>query len=241
MYSIPPIAAMIGALHAVVTGLVSILAPFVGATSTTAAIVLLVIAVRTLLLPLGYAQVRAEQTRTRLAPAVRELQRMYRHDPQRLRRELAALYASERTTPLAGCLPALAQAPVFTVLYGLFLTADIDGQPNGLLTSTLAGVPLGARLSDVAADPQVLVFAALFALLALVAWATRRITPAVDAPGAALVRLLPFGTVVVAAVVPLAAVVYLLMSTAWTVGERVVLRRVVVARLGGCPHWPRRQ
>jgi YidC/Oxa1 family membrane protein insertase len=230
MYSIPPIAAAIGALHAVVTALVSILDPFLGATSAGAAIVVLVVVVRTLLIPLGYAQVRAEQTRTRLAPQVREIQRKHRDDHERLRRELGALYAREQTTPLAGCLPALAQAPIFTVLYGLFLVEEVDGRANGLLGQTLAGVPLGAHLADMAAGPGVLVFAALLALLGLVAWATRRITPTVDAPGAGLVRLLPFGTLVVAAIVPLAAGIYLLASTAWTVGERMTLRRILARK-----------
>ena len=233
MYSFPPIAAAIGALHTVVAGLVSLLDPFLGAASATAAIVVLVVAIRALLLPLGYAQVRAEQTRTRLAPKVREIQRKYRNDPERLRRELAAFYAREQTTPLAGCLPALAQAPVFTVLYGLFLVHEVDGEPNGLLGHELAGVSLGSQFADVAADPHVLVFAALLALLALVAWATRRITPRLDAPGAGLVRWLPFGTLVIAAFVPLAAGIYLLASTAWTVGERVTLRRLVTRKGAG--------
>jgi YidC/Oxa1 family membrane protein insertase len=230
MYSFPPIAAAIGALHSVVAGLISIFDPFLGATSATAAIVALVVAVRTVLIPLGYAQVRAELIRSRLAPEVREIQRKYRTNPERLRRELAALYAREQTTPLAGCLPALAQAPVFTVLYGLFLVPEIDGQVNSLLGQSLAGVPLGAHFADVATGPETLVFAALFALLGLVAWATRRITAMVDAPGAGLVRWLPLGTLVVAAFVPLAAGIYLLASTAWTVGERVTLRRVVASR-----------
>jgi YidC/Oxa1 family membrane protein insertase len=229
MYSFPPIAAAIGALHSVVLGLISIFDPFLGAASATAAIAALVVAVRTMLIPLGYAQVRAEQIRSRLAPEVREIQRKYRTNPERLRRELAALYSREQTTPLAGCLPALAQAPVFTVLYGLFLVPEIDGQVNSLLGQTLAGVPLGAHLADVGITPGIPVFTALFALLGLVAWATRRITARVDAPGAGLVRWLPFGTVVAAAFVPLAAGIYLLASTAWTVGERVTLRRVVAS------------
>jgi YidC/Oxa1 family membrane protein insertase len=116
MYSFHPIAAAIGALHSVVLGLISIFDPFLGAASATAAIAALVVAVRTMLIPLGYAQVRAEQIRSRLAPEVREIQLKYRTNPERLRRELAALYSREQTTPLAGCLPALAQAPVFTVL-----------------------------------------------------------------------------------------------------------------------------
>jgi YidC/Oxa1 family membrane protein insertase len=230
VYSFPPIAAAIGVLHSVILGLISIFDPFLGAASATAAIAALVVAVRTMLIPLGYAQVRAEQIRSRLAPEVREIQRKYRTNPERLRRELAALYSREQTTPLAGCLPALAQAPVFTVLYGLFLVPEIDGQVNSLLGQSLAGVPLGAHLADVGISPGIPVFTALFALLGLVAWATRRITARVDAPGAGLVRWLPFGTVVVAAFVPLAAGIYLLASTAWTVGERVTLRRVVASR-----------
>jgi YidC/Oxa1 family membrane protein insertase len=40
----------------------------------------------------------------------------------------------------------------------------------------------------------------------------------------ALARVLPFTTVFIAAFVPLAAGLYLLTSTSWTVAERVVLR-----------------
>jgi YidC/Oxa1 family membrane protein insertase len=42
---------------------------------------------------------------------------------------------------------------------------------------------------------------------------------------AALARVMPFVTVLVAAVVPLAAGLYLLTTAAWTVIERAVLRR----------------
>jgi YidC/Oxa1 family membrane protein insertase len=114
------------------------------------------------------------------------------------------------------------------VLYGLFLTAEVGGRANALLTSTLAGVPLGARLLDVA-GADLLVFAALGAALVGVAALTRRLNPApaADVPGAGVIRLLPFGTVLVAAVVPLAAGIYLLTTTAWTLTERTILRRVL--------------
>ncbi|AEW94280.1 hypothetical protein SCATT_19090 [Streptantibioticus cattleyicolor NRRL 8057 = DSM 46488] len=45
------------------------------------------------------------------------------------------------------------------------------------------------------------------------------------APGARWVPLLSFGTLVTAAVVPLAAGVYLVTTTAWTAVERAVLSR----------------
>ena len=47
----------------------------------------------------------------------------------------------------------------------------------------------------------------------------------IDAPTAVskIGPLLPFGTVVVATILPLAGVIYLLTSTAWTYAERRVL------------------
>ena len=107
MYSSPPIAAAIGALHTVVTGLVSILDPFLGAAGAG-------LRVRAALSSSSAPcsslwatpRLRAEQSRTRLGPKVREIQRKYNNNPERMRRELAALYSREQTTPLAGCLPA---------------------------------------------------------------------------------------------------------------------------------------
>jgi YidC/Oxa1 family membrane protein insertase len=228
MYSFPPIAAAIEALYTVVTSLTSLLTPALGATSAAIAIVLLTFMVRVFLLPLGYAQARSEHSRARLAPRLRELQRRYRHDPERLRREMNALYAELGGSPLAGCLPALAQAPIFSVLYGLFLVREVGGHANALLAHVLAGVPLGAHLTSTG-GPGLLVFAGLFSLLAVVAWFARRLNTPFDSdtPGATVVRFLPFATILVAAFVPLAAGLYLLASTAWTAAERAVFRRLI--------------
>lgn len=227
MYSFPPLAAAIGTFYTIVTGLTAAFTPLLGPASPAAAIVALTMLVRLLLIPLGYVQARGEHTRARLRPKIQELQRRYRTDPDRLRREMLELYRREGTSPLAGCLPALAQAPVFMVLYGLFLTGTIRGRPNELLTGSLAEVPLGTSLTDVGFGAGLAVFAVLGVLLVLVAIATRRTMPVAEGtPGASIVRWLPFGTVVVAAVVPLAAGVYLLATTAWTAAERPLLRRL---------------
>ena len=231
MYSFPPIAAAIEALYTVVTSLTSLLTPALGATSAAIAIVLLTFMVRVFLLPLGYAQARGEHSRARLAPKLRELQRRHRHNPERLNREMNALYAEQGASPLAGCLPTLAQAPIFSVLYGLFLVREVGGHANALLTDVLAGVPLGAHLASTG-GPGLLVYVGLFSLLAVVAWLGRRLSPPIDsdAPGATVVRFLPFATILVAAFVPLAAGLYLLASSAWTAAERAVFRRLIDRR-----------
>ncbi|HEX2313645.1 MAG TPA: YidC/Oxa1 family membrane protein insertase, partial [Thermomonospora sp.] len=164
------------------------------------------------------------------------LRRRHRDDPDRLRRELAALYGGEGVSPVAGCAPALAQAPFFFLMYRLFMSATVNGHQNVLLAHTLLGAPLGQNFAGVVAGglftvPS-LAFLGLFALLAAVAWvSSRRIarTVSADTPGAGVLRLMPYGTVAVAAFAPLAAGVYLLVSTAWSAGERAVLHRRPVA------------
>jgi YidC/Oxa1 family membrane protein insertase len=238
MLAFAPLHTAASAAATVVTWLAGTIAPLTGGAATAAAIVLFTVGVRLLISPLSLAQVRGERRRAALAPEVRDLQRRYAEDPGRLQSELFALYRREGASPVAGCLPALLQAPFFLVMYRLFATGD--GHPQ-LLHEKLAGVPLGWHLGDGLTGPVVAVFGVLLAaLLVLAWWSSRRARRAATAtgtivgaptegPGAAvlgrLVPLLPFTTVLVALVVPLAAVLYLVTTTAWTVLEQAVLRR----------------
>ncbi len=186
------------------------------------AIVVFTIVVRLLLHPLSRAAVRGERARAVLMPRIAELQKRHAKDPERLRREVAKLQ-SDNGSLLVGCLPMLAQLPFFWVMYRLFSAGTITGHPNALLTGTLFGAPLGAHWPLLTGTP---VFLALAVLLAVVAWFSVRLqTRRTTTPAPALLRFLPYGTVVTAAFVPLAAGLYLLTTTAWTVAERALLYR----------------
>jgi YidC/Oxa1 family membrane protein insertase len=240
--------AAIRAGYHVLTSVISVLSPLFGGLAGAAAIVAVTIALRLALLPLSYYAVRGQAAQARLLPQLAELQRKYKNQPERLRRELTAVQQREGTSLFAGLLPLLAQWPFFSVLYRLFLTPVISGHPNALLSDQLLGVPLGSRWLAGAGpfSAHGAVFLGLFALLALVSWAAvrlaRRFTAAAGAPGAAaaaarpggavggLTRVLPYLTIVIAAFVPLAAGLYLLTTTAWTAAERTVLMRRIQAR-----------
>ncbi|MFC4530994.1 YidC/Oxa1 family membrane protein insertase [Sphaerisporangium dianthi] len=195
-------------------------------TGPVLAIVLFTLAVRLLLVPLSLRQAKAHKARLRLAPQVDKLRKRHARDPERLMRETSKLYAAEGTSMFAGLLPGLAQAPFFMVTYRVFVSATIAGHPNLLLAQSALGVPLGDHFAAVLAasgpfSVPVLVFAGLFALLAVVAWVTWRRMD--DTVRPRVLRLLPFGTVLAAAFLPLAAGLYLLVSTAWSAAERTVL------------------
>lgn len=181
------------------------------------AIVLFTLAVRVLLLPLSVKQARGARLQQRLAPKLRELRERHARDPERLGKELNALYAKEGTSPFAGILPGLAQLPFLWLVY------QVATHPTALAGQTLFGAPLGHQVAGLVANYgliswPVLVFAIVILLVALVAWHTAR-----KIEGPALLKLVPFGSVVAALVMPLAAALYLMVSTAWTAGERAVL------------------
>jgi YidC/Oxa1 family membrane protein insertase len=211
--------------------------PLAGGAAAALAVVFLTVAVRLLLVPLSLMQVRAERDRRRLAPAVAALRRRYRGDAARLQRAMTELYTSEKVSPLAGCLPTLAQAPVLSLVYTLFTHGTVAGVANTLLDATLVGIPLGHTLLAAASGallPQAWVFVVLLAVLGVVVELTRRanlrwsaVDPSPTGAAASVARWAPFVTVVFAGLAPLAAGLYVVTSAAWTLGERAVLRRVV--------------
>jgi YidC/Oxa1 family membrane protein insertase len=221
-------------------GLSTALEPLAGASAAALAVVLVTLMVRTLLIPVGISQAKAEQTRFRLAPKLRELQRRYKKNPERLQKETLALYRAENTSPFAGMLPVLAQAPVIGILYTLFIRPDIAGHANELLAHDLFGAPLGQSLVSAlfggTMTPAVgLVFGALLAVMLVAAEITRRVfrpqpIEGDDSPlnSPAMLRIasaLHYLTAVFAVFVPLAAALYLTVTVVWTLVQRVILRR----------------
>ena len=225
----------------------AILAPLFGGLAAAAAIVAFTMLIRLALVPLSYYAVRGERARGRLMPKVQELQRRHAKDPQRLQRELAALQRAEGTSMYAGCLPLLLQLPFFSVMYRLFLSHSVAGSPNTLLSHRLLAAPLGSWWLGGAGpvSAQGLVFAGLFVLLAVAGLAALRTarraqaraqaaatgagpasqTATADRVVGLLGRVMPFGSLLMAAIVPLAAGLYLLTTATWTLAERAAINR----------------
>jgi YidC/Oxa1 family membrane protein insertase len=249
----------VDAAYHLVSGLTGFLTPVLGGLAAVAAIVVVTMAVRLLLMPLSLRALRGQAAQARLAPHLMALRQRYGKQPERLQREMAALYKREGTSMFAGFAPLLLQWPFLSVMYLLFRSPSVGGTTNTLLTHDLLGVPLGAHWLSGAgpldlASAQGAVFFGLFALLAGLCWLSARLgrlmaaraaraagaAGAAPAPGAAgspglLVRALPYLTVVIAAFAPLAAGIYLLTTLAWSLAERMLFWK----RLDRPQHRPR--
>ncbi|MGH2739550.1 MAG: YidC/Oxa1 family membrane protein insertase [Actinomycetota bacterium] len=132
------------------------------------AIVLLTIAVRMILLPLTIKQTRSMHAMQKVQPQIKEIQRKYKGDRQKLNEEMMKIYKEHRVNPLGGCLPLLLQLPVFFALFqvlrnaaeamgslpgtshlpaGSQLLADIQARSANFLSMNLACTPTSAGRS----------------------------------------------------------------------------------------------
>jgi YidC/Oxa1 family membrane protein insertase len=119
------------------------------------AIVSLTIVIRVALIPLFVKQIKSSRAMQLLQPKVRELQKKYGHDREKLGQETMKLYKEHNANPLASCLPLLLQTPIFIALFRVLDGAARD-IPRGhwleihpeLLASLNDATLLGARISD---------------------------------------------------------------------------------------------
>ena len=184
--------AVVGVAHSALDALAAVSTPAL-------AVVLFTVAVRLLISPLTYLQVRGERRRAALAPQMRLLREKYHDDPLTLAAESLAVQRAAGAGPFVSLLPALAQAPFFMVMYRVVAT----------------GFPLGGG------------FAAAVSLVALALllgwWSSRRMR--LLSAGPRWLTYLPYLTVPMVVYLPLAGGLYLVTSSAWTALEHAVWRR----------------
>ena len=84
-------------------------------------IIILTIIVKALLFKLSESQFRNMAGMRRVMPKMQQLKDSYADDKMKLQQATMALYKKEKINPLGGCLPLLAQMPVFIALYWVLL------------------------------------------------------------------------------------------------------------------------
>ena len=94
------------------------------------AIILLTVLSKILFYPLTVKSMRSMKAMQALGPQVNALRNKYKSDPQRLQKETLELYKKHKVNPMGGCLPMVAQVPIFYALY-LALSVSVELQNAG--------------------------------------------------------------------------------------------------------------
>ena len=220
------------------------LLPISNGWSWTLAIIGLTVTIRALLIPLFVKQIKSSRNMQLIQPKVKELQKKYGHDRERLAQETMKLYKETGTNPFASCLPLLLQMPIFLALFHLLNNAA-DGHAKGFLTQADAheiqdASIFGAKISDslTSADNTSVVVLAI--LLVIMMTATTFITQrqlmsknmpadAMNGPYAQQQKLLLYVLPIVFAVsgiaFPIGLMIYWTTSNLWTMGQQFYVIR----------------
>ncbi|WP_053203719.1 membrane protein insertase YidC [Jiangella muralis] len=208
----------------------------------------LVVVIRILLIPLFVRQIKSQRKMQILQPQLRELQKKYKGDRERLQQEMMKLYKDTGTNPFASCLPILLQAPF---LFALFRVLDgiAKGHERGAFTSQpdlfeSAGRAeiFGARLADSFLGSDSINTKIIAAIMVVLMVVTQFITQrqimrknmpkeALEGPFAQqqkiLLYVLPLVFAFSGVYFPLGTVLYWLTSNFWTMGQQLyVIRRM---------------
>jgi YidC/Oxa1 family membrane protein insertase len=208
-------------------------------------IVGLTLVIRAALIPLFVKQIKSSRNMQLLQPKVKELQKKYGHDRERLAQETMALYKETGTNPFASCLPILLQMPIFLALFRL-LDLAADGEVRGVLTLAEAkqfseAELLGAQLADTflnwGGDWNVRLLAALLVVaMTATTFLTQRQLMSKNMPADAmtgpyaqqqkmLLYVLPLVFAVGGIAFPIGVLLYWTTSNLWTMGQQFYVIR----------------
>jgi YidC/Oxa1 family membrane protein insertase len=209
-------------------------------------IVGLTLVIRALLIPLFVKQIKSSRNMQLIQPKVKELQKKYGHDRERLAQETMKLYKDSGTNPFASCLPILLQMPIFFTLFSVLNNAARE-KPKGILSKEQATqfgeatLPGGISVSDtfLKADGHApTMVLAMFLVLAMTAttFLTQRQLMSKNMPKDALTgpyaqqqKLLLYVLPVVFAVggiaFPIGVLFYWTTSNLWTMGQQFYVIR----------------
>jgi YidC/Oxa1 family membrane protein insertase len=184
-------------------------------------IVATTIVVRICLVPLTVKQIHSMQSLQAHAPEMKELQRKYKGDRQRLNEEMMKFYRENNINPAASCLPLLAQLPVFFALF--FVLRDFSENPPEGELGWLGIVP---SIADKATDHW-----SGYLLLAIYAGSqiasTYFMSTTMPKAQRIIMMLLPLLFIGLVAHFPVGLVLYWMTTNLWTVGQGLVTRRLV--------------
>ena len=110
------------------------------------AIIVMTILVRIVMSPVTYKSYVSQAKMKVLKPEIAEINAKYKDNPMKKQQETMALYSKAGASPMAGCLPALVQLPVFYALFQFFPSAFDLRQKSFLWAEDLSSYDTIAKL-----------------------------------------------------------------------------------------------
>jgi YidC/Oxa1 family membrane protein insertase len=211
------------------------------------AIVGLTVVVRLAILPLTFKQVRSMQAMQVLQPQMKELQKRYKDDRQRMNQELMKLYQEHSVNPLGSCLPLLLQLPFFLALFylqqsegfrvevrdtGAALGQWLGGDQTSAALHAASQIGGGEKfffIPDLTSPPTGAVLVTLIIIYIGTQLASSIVSASAmtDKNQKRLIMALPFLFVPFIINFPAGLLVYWITTNTWTIGQQLMIRKVL--------------
>lgn len=199
------------------------------------AIIALTVAVRAILIPLTYKQLKGMRALQALQPQIKEIQEKFKNDKQRMQQEMMRFYKDNKVNPFASCIPLLAQLPVFITLFYVLqsdLRFDICGQTDKVCSE----VPPGnwgesflfiTDLTAKATGGELIALLVIYVGTQLISGIVMAISA--DRSQRILIFMLPLIFVPFIITFPAGLILYWITTNVWTIGQQLVIKKVVPA------------
>lgn len=185
------------------------------------AIILITVLSKVLFYPLTVKSMRSMKAMQALQPQVNALRSKYKSDPQRLQRETLELYRKFKVNPMGGCLPMIAQVPIFYALYlALSVSVELQNAPF-LCFGRMFGIELW--ICDLAShDPTYI----LPILMGVSMFVQQKMTPVMGDPRQAKAMLImPFVFTFMFLNLPSGLVLYWFVSNVLQIAQQKLMNR----------------
>jgi YidC/Oxa1 family membrane protein insertase len=188
-------------------------------------IILLTILIKILFYPLTQKSMSSMRKMQELGPILKTLKEKYKGDAQRLNQETMNLYKTYKINPLSGCLPMLAQIPVFIALYkGLLVTIELRHAPFFLWVNDLSAPE---HLWDIAVAGYTVPIRLLPLLMGISMFIQQKMTPSagMEAMQQKMMLFMPIIFTFMFWSFPTGLVVYWLVNNILSIGQQMMYNR----------------
>jgi YidC/Oxa1 family membrane protein insertase len=192
-------------------------------------IIVLVLLIKTLLLPLVYKSYIAMAKMRALKPEIDEMKAQFPDDTQKQQQEQMKLYGQVGVNPLSGCIPVLLQMPILLALFSLFPNLIELRQKEFLWAGDLS------TYDSIATLPFVIPFygshVSLFTILMTIssiayAYYNNQLTT-IEGPTKTLQYIMPVMFMFILNSLPAGLSFYYFVSNMVTIGQQLTIRRFV--------------
>jgi YidC/Oxa1 family membrane protein insertase len=211
--------------------------------SPVLAITFIALFVTLVLWPLRYKTYRAAKEMQKYAPQIQEIQKKYKDDPLQMQQKMREFQQQHGVNPMGGCLPALAQIPVFLLMIQLINNYQFSFRgatflwinPDSAKLSVSWPPPLAGAIGQHLGEQDLL----LLVLYAGTMFVQMKLTPPPTDPTQAeqqkmMTTMMPviYFVMMLQYQLPSAFVLYYLSSNLFGVGQQWLINRRLAAEMG---------